>query len=211
MWRRKFANQDTFRNRHSGHNVKLDFNGSFEGLFNITCEQTCTLQIQFLSNGRKVPCPVLNLRLPSKGSFILRQWKVFCFFLHEWVTLVSRELFRRRPVAKATAKVSSSIGFYAQLWRQRQRQSFLCIYRSQYERALKTDSAVYYVNTFYLDSPPNWAMREPGSVLRASTGSDGPTASIHSDRAKVPRITSDKIGPNVKRNIFWLTWILNGF
>ena len=37
------------------------------------------------------------------------------FFLQEWVTLVSMELFTWRPAAKATAKVSSSIGFYAQL------------------------------------------------------------------------------------------------
>ena len=43
----------------------------------------------------------------------LRQRKYF--FLQEWVTLVSMELFTWRPAAKATAKVSSSIGFYAQL------------------------------------------------------------------------------------------------
>ena len=41
----------------------------------------------------------------------LRQRKLF--FLQEWATLVSMEVFTWKPAAKA--KVSSSIGFYAQL------------------------------------------------------------------------------------------------
>ena len=61
----------------------------------------------------------------------LRQRKLF--FLQEWVTLVSMELFTWRPAAKA--KVLSSIGFYASLWRQQQRHIFLCLCRCSYERA----------------------------------------------------------------------------
>ena len=82
-------------------------------------------------------------RSQCKGSFTLWQRKVFYFFLQEWVTLVFMEVFTWRPVAKATTTVSSSmattlssIGFYAQLRRQRQWQNFLYLCGSQYERAL---------------------------------------------------------------------------
>ena len=54
-------------------------------------------------------------------------WQRKRFFLQEWVTLVSMEVLTWRPVAKTKAKVSSSIGIYAQLWQQWQLHSFLCL------------------------------------------------------------------------------------
>ncbi len=51
-----------------------------------------------------------------------------------------------------------------------------------------------------LDSPPYKAHSELGSVLLAKAGSDGPTASSHSERAKVPRRHSARMGPT-KNNL----------
>ena len=45
------------------------------------------------------------------------------------------------------------------------------------------------------DSPPNSAHSEDGSVRRASTGSAGPRASSHTERACGPRTASASTGP----------------
>ena len=48
-----------------------------------------------------------------------RQRKLNKFFRQEWVTLISMGAFTWRPATTTTAMMSSSVGFYAQLWRQR--------------------------------------------------------------------------------------------
>ena len=87
-----------------------------------------------LLNIQKVSLKVPKVQKAHSYWLRQRQRKHNIFFLQEWLTLVSVELFTWRPAAKAMVKVSSSIGLYAQLWRQRQRHSFLCLCRSQYER-----------------------------------------------------------------------------
>ena len=68
------------------------------------------------------------------------------------------EVFTWRPVAKATAKVSSSIGFCAQLWRQRQRHSFLCLCRSSVWMSLNsfTNCMLAFIIGKYLVFPFQW-------------------------------------------------------
>ena len=107
-----------------------------------TCEQVLHSGDKLLVTKHKRGIFILSqLKSHEKrwGSFTLSCGKGNYFLLQEWVTLVSVEVFTWRPAAKAKAKVSSSIGFYAQLWRQRQRHSFLCLCRSQYERAFGLD------------------------------------------------------------------------